>query len=51
MVTILVYIDISNNRNEHSIVAQLYFKSKQTHRKRDEICVTRGRVLGGGETG
>ena len=26
------------NRNQHSVVGQLYFENKQTHRKRDQIC-------------
>ena len=32
-----------------SVVGQLHFKNKQTYRKRDQICVTRGMGWGEGE--
>ena len=33
---------------EHSVVDQLYFKKKQTHRKRDQICCYQRQEVGVG---
>ena len=36
-------------RNEYSAVGQLYFKKKQTHRKRDQFCGYQRWRVGEGE--
>ena len=37
------------NRNSHSVVGQLCFKNKQTHRKRDQICGYQKQGVGEGK--
>ena len=51
MVIVLKCIEILSHcvvyRNQHSLVGQLHFNSKQIHRKRDEICCYWRRDEGG----